>query len=244
MNLEKTSLVLKKINRLYELIQSLGEASHTEKDLLKAYVLDLYEAVALSDEDEILEDFKIEEMKEKMNKLKKQENKLKKELEKKMEKAESMSDNYLEDNEELEDESSEEKEGKTEKESPAKPEEPEEPEEESAEEELAESLSEEMIQLFDIKDSTELSDRLANAPIADLTKAMGINEKIFTVNELFDGNKEEMDNILRALNNLTDFEEAKSVLARSVAPKYKWLEKQRLKKARNFIRLVRRRYIA
>jgi len=242
MNLEKTSLVLKKINRLYELIQSLGEASHTEKDLLKAYVLDLYEAVALSDEDEILEDFKIEEMKEKMNKLKKQENKLKKELEKKMEKAESMSDNYPEDNEELEDESSEEKEGKTEKESPAKPEEPE--EEESAEEELAESLSEEMIQLFDIKDSTELSDRLANAPIADLTKAMGINEKIFTVNELFDGNKEEMDNILRALNNLTDFEEAKSVLARSVAPKYKWLEKQRLKKARNFIRLVRRRYIA
>lgn len=241
MNLEKTSLVLKKINRLYELIQSLGEASHTEKDLLKAYVLDLYEAVALSDEDEILEDFEIEEMKEKMNKLKKQENKLKKELEKKMEKAESMSDNYLEDNEELEDESSEEIEGKTEKESPAKPEEP---EEESAEEELAESLSEEMIQLFDIKDSTELSDRLANAPIADLTKAMGINEKIFTVNELFDGNKEEMDNILRALNNLTDFEEAKSVLARSVAPKYKWLEKQRLKKARNFIRLVRRRYIA
>lgn len=241
MNLEKTSLVLKKINRLYELIQSLGEASHTEKDLLKAYVLDLYEAVALSDEDEILEDFEIEEMKEKMNKLKKQENKLKKELEKKMEKAESMSDNYLEDNEELEDESSEEIEGKTEKESPA---EPEEPEEESAEEELAESLSEEMIQLFDIKDSTELSDRLANAPIADLTKAMGINEKIFTVNELFDGNKEEMDNILRALNNLTDFEEAKSVLARSVAPKYKWLEKQRLKKARNFIRLVRRRYIA
>ncbi|MGA0283447.1 MAG: hypothetical protein ACO3M5_01935 [Saprospiraceae bacterium] len=242
MNLEKTSLVLKKINRLYELIQSLGEASHTEKDLLKAYVLDLYEAVALSDEDEMLEDFEIEEMKEKMNKLKKQENKLKKELEKKMEKAESMSDNYPEDNEELEDESSEEKEGKTEKESPAKPEEPE--EEESAEEELAESLSEEMIQLFDIKDSTELSDRLANAPIADLTKAMGINEKIFTVNELFDGNKEEMDNILRALNNLTDFEEAKSVLARSVAPKYKWLEKQRLKKARNFIRLVRRRYIA
>jgi hypothetical protein len=241
MNLEKTSLVLKKINRLYELIQSLGEASHTEKDLLKAYVLDLYEAVALSDEDEILEDFEIEEMKEKMNKLKKQENKLKKELEKKMEKAESMSDNYLEDNEELEDESSEEIEGETEKESPA---EPEEPEEESAEEELAESLSEEMIQLFDIKDSTELSDRLANAPIADLTKAMGINEKIFTVNELFDGNKEEMDNILRALNNLTDFEEAKSVLARSVAPKYKWLEKQRLKKARNFIRLVRRRYIA
>lgn len=242
MNLENTSLVLKKINRLYELIQSLGEASHTEKDLLKAYVLDLYEAVALSDEDEILEDFEIEEMKEKMNKLKKQENKLKKELEKKMEKAESMSDNYLEDNEELEDESSEEIEGETEKESPAEPEEPE--EEESAEEELAESLSEEMIQLFDIKDSTELSDRLANAPIADLTKAMGINEKIFTVNELFDGNKEEMDNILRALNNLTDFEEAKSVLARSVAPKYKWLEKQRLKKARNFIRLVRRRYIA
>jgi len=242
MNLEKTSLVLKKINRLYELIQSLGEASHTEKDLLKAYVLDLYEAVALSDEDEMLEDFEIEEMKEKMNKLKKHENKLKKELEKKMEKAESMSDNYLEDNEELEDESSEEIEGETEKESPAKPEEPE--EEESAEEELAESLSEEMIQLFDIKDSSELSDRLANAPIADLTKAMGINEKIFTVNELFDGNKEEMDNILRALNNLTDFEEAKSVLARSVAPKYKWLEKQRLKKARNFIRLVRRRYIA
>jgi len=41
MNLDKSKLILKKINRLYDLINEFGEVSYTEKDLIKAYVIDL-----------------------------------------------------------------------------------------------------------------------------------------------------------------------------------------------------------
>ena len=101
----------------------------------------------------------------------------------------------------------------------------------------------EMKALFDIQDSSELSDKLANAPIPDLTKSMGINEKIFTINELFGGNQSEMDNMLVALNGLESFEEAKSILKNSVASKYNWSDTHKSKKAKNFIKLVKRRYI-
>jgi len=46
MNLDKTSNALKRINRLFELISEMGEASQTEQDLLKAYVKDLYTVVS------------------------------------------------------------------------------------------------------------------------------------------------------------------------------------------------------
>ena len=102
--------------------------------------------------------------------------------------------------------------------------------------------SNELIELFDLHESSELSDKLASAPISDLTKAMGINEKIFTVNELFGGKQDEMNNMLCALNGLDNFEEAKSVLMNSVAQKYNWTEGSKLKKAKNFIKLVKRRF--
>jgi len=71
---------------------------------------------------------------------------------------------------------------------------------------------------------------------------MGLNEKIFTVNELFGGNNAEFQNTMVALNGLGSYDEAKSVLMGSVANKYGWGEPGKLKKARNFIKLVQRRY--
>ena len=227
MNLEHTEIILKKINRLYELIKSFGEASDTEKDLLKAYVVDLYESVAMSDLEtpEILEE---KEMKDRLKKLKKQEKKLKKQVEKRKEEVEEVEEEEVPVAEIEEEEAT--------------------PEVEEVVEEVPEpdptpSIPQEMIDLFETSNGSELSDKLANAPIKDLTKAMGINEKIFTVKELFGGNQEEMDNILTALNGLSDFEEAKSVLMRSVASKYEWHEAAKQKKAKNFIKLVRRRYV-
>ena len=232
MNLEKTSQIIKKINRLYELINGIGEASQTEKDLLKAYTLDLYEAVVLHQEDEVIEDATEEEVLEDLKKKKKLEKKLKKQIKKKKEEIEEdLEDDmdevaYEEDIEEVE-------------------EEPQEEEEASDEENQNGSFHfpEELEELFSISNSPELSDKLANSPIKDLTKAMGINEKIFTVNELFDGNQTEMDNMMLALNGLDNFDEAKSLLVRSVATKYNWSEASRKKKAKNFVRLVRRRYL-
>lgn len=238
MNLEKTSLVLKKINRLYELIEGIGEASQTEKDLLKAYVLDLYEAVtmpALTDEEEDPDE---EEMKERIKKKKKKEKKLQKQLEKKRKHEELDEEEDEDDDDDMQDEASDENHPQPHEGDNASP-------ESISSEDTQDSIEDdpEMDELFEIKTTAELSDKLANSPIADLTKAMGLNEKIFTVNELFGGNQSEMDNILLALNGLGSFEEAKSLLRRSVASKYNWTEVTRLKKAKNFIRLVRRRYL-
>jgi len=99
-----------------------------------------------------------------------------------------------------------------------------------------------LLALFEENSGRELSDKLASRPIKDLTKAMGINEKIFTVKELFGGDQKEFDNIMVALDGLGSFEEAKNVLIGSVAEKYDWASSKKVKKAATFIKLVRRRY--
>ena len=112
---------------------------------------------------------------------------------------------------------------------------------EQAEPELPQ-LNAELLALFDEEDGTDLSDKLASRPIKTLTKAMGINEKIFTVKELFGGDQKEFDNMMVALDGLASFEDAKQVLAGSVAEKYEWASDKKIKKASTFIKLVRRRY--
>ena len=222
MDIKSVSKVLKKINRLYELVNELGEASATEKNLLKAYVVDLYDAVIT--EDEVTVDLEREEM---LKKLKKQK-KLEKKLKKKKEKASVII-----------------------KEEPAVVE-PVKPEPAVAQQpmatpvpikkESAPAISSALTALFEIDSGSEVSDKLSQTPIADLTRSMSINEKIFTVNELFGGNQSELDNILVALNGLSSYDEAKSVLIRSVAQKYNWSDTKKSKKAQNFIKLVQRRY--
>jgi hypothetical protein len=96
--------------------------------------------------------------------------------------------------------------------------------------------------LFEEEGGTDLSDKLASRPVKKLSKAMGINEKIFTVKELFGGDQAEFDNMMTALDGLGSFDEAKNVLIGSVAEKYEWASDKKLKKATTFIKLVRRRY--
>ena len=184
MDLKSISKILKKINRLYTLVEDLGEASSTEKDLLKAYVVDLYDAVTTSDIEDP-KDLELEEMRKKLKKQRKLEKKLKKKkkvVEKKV----------------------------VEKEVEEEMEEPTPSASVSAEAtKIVEPIkvrtvakpkvSDALRELFEINSGTEVSDKLAQAPIADLTKAMSINEKIFTVNELFGGNQDEMTNILTCL---------------------------------------------
>lgn len=239
MNLKQTSLILKKINRLHELIDTIGEASSTETDLLKAYIVDLYEAVVMSDIEE-LSDLEEEAMLKKIKKRKKVEKKLKKKVIKRSDIVEEDDDFEAADEvEELVEKEVVAPVIKVEKEEKVSV-----PVEEPAPvKKVTEPvIAEELFELFDLSSSAELSDKLANAPIKDLTKAMGINERIFTANELFDGNHKEMDNILLALNGLETFDEAKSVLMHSVAQKNKWAEGAKVKKAKNFIKLVKRRF--
>jgi len=224
MNLKNTSIILKKINRLYELISDIGEASSTENDLMKAYTLDLYEAVTMSEIGE-LEDSDDNRILETVKKRKKQEKKIKKQIHKK----------------EKEDAMVAEKEAVVE-ESP-------DPVQENIEEVPAEATTEksveidsELLSLFEMPSGSELSDKLSQAPIKDLTKVMGINEKIFTINELFGGEKDEFENVMLAMNKSGNFEEAKKILIGSVAGKYEWAKDINQKKAKKFITLVQRRF--
>ena len=212
MNLDKTSKALKRINRLYELVSEMGEASTTEQDLLKAYVVDLYKAVSDGEELPVAEatpvvvaapaptpapvKAPIEEVHEEA-------------LEEVPVEATPVA--------------AKSQKAKKAKATPA-------------------PNQSELSELFQTEQINELSDKLSFSPISDLTKAMGLNERIFTVNELFGGNNEEFQNMMVALNGLGSYDEAKSVLMSSVATKYGWAESGKMKKARNFIKIVQRRY--
>ena len=95
--------------------------------------------------------------------------------------------------------------------------------------------------LFEDKTGKELSDKLASLPIKDLTKAMGLNERILTVNELFGKDQAAFSAAMKDMNAMRNFEEAKSYLV-GCAQKYNWTAKSNKKKAQIFIKLIRRRY--
>ncbi len=104
------------------------------------------------------------------------------------------------------------------------------------------SVSAELEELFSFNSAKELSEKLSEMPIKDIKKAMGLNERIFTVNELFGGDQVVFDLTVDTLNKLSDYDQAKSFLLQNAATKYKWDAKGRQKKAKNFIKLVKRRY--
>jgi hypothetical protein len=110
--------------------------------------------------------------------------------------------------------------------------------------ELTDSIrveNDEYEELFELPATKELSDRLSSTPIRDLTKAISINEKILTCNELFKKDKTRFNDALKTLNGFTSFSEARPYLA-SLANEFGWDKKTRKKKAQVFIKLVRRRY--
>lgn len=98
-------------------------------------------------------------------------------------------------------------------------------------------------QLFATERISELSDKLASAPISDLTKSMGINERMFTQQELFGNNADRFNTVMRDLNTLSTFDEAKDYLMNNVVNEFGWTKEGKLKKANTFIKLVKRRYI-
>ena len=103
---------------------------------------------------------------------------------------------------------------------------------------------EEMIQeLFEFKTASDLSEKLSESPIHDLTTSMSINELFITVSELFKGNKPQYDAVIHKLNNFDNFEQAKTYMINELITEYDWLNKKKIKSAKDFIKKVRRRYL-
>lgn len=99
-----------------------------------------------------------------------------------------------------------------------------------------------LTELFAAKGVNELSDKLNKLPITDINRAMGINEKVLTINELFHGDQELYSKTVLKLNSFTSFSEAKNYLIGSVASDLNWANESKVKKADKFIQLLRRRY--
>lgn len=99
----------------------------------------------------------------------------------------------------------------------------------------------ELADIFSTDPTTDLSDKLSSAPLEDIKKAIAINDRILTINDLFGGSKELFDETVAFVNKSTSFEEAKNWIIQHVAIKNKWGNADRKGKAKRFIKLVSRR---
>lgn len=95
--------------------------------------------------------------------------------------------------------------------------------------------------LFGHKAATELSEKLSQQNISDLTKALSINDKLLYSNELFGRDMSGMNTILGQLNKLSSIDEAKTALI-DVAERNNWADGEKAEVAQSFIKLIRRRY--
>lgn len=96
--------------------------------------------------------------------------------------------------------------------------------------------------LFEEKQAKELSEKLAEQPIADLKKAIALNDRLLLTRELFAGDGKAFEATLQALNGFSHFDAAKGYLIDHCVSRYHWLDKKRIDEAKKFIKLVRRRY--
>ncbi len=95
--------------------------------------------------------------------------------------------------------------------------------------------------LFEQKKATELSEKLSESPVHDLTRALAINDRLLYMNELFGRDMLALDESLKNLNKFQNMEEAKAFLM-ELAGRYDWTDEEKAPTAKTFIKLVRRRY--
>ena len=84
--------------------------------------------------------------------------------------------------------------------------------------------------------------RFGRQPLADLTRALTINNRILFSRDLFGDDNELLNTSLRTLNTSGSFAAAQPVLE-SMARRFHWEEEAKAETAKEFIELVRRRYV-
>ena len=107
---------------------------------------------------------------------------------------------------------------------------------------VANDTPEALKKLFEQATAEEVSVRFSHIPIDNIEAALGLNERIFTLNDLFGGNRDLFETTCTQLNNLSSFSEASSILLNGPARQFKWADPEKVKMAEHFIRIVSRRY--
>lgn len=97
-------------------------------------------------------------------------------------------------------------------------------------------------EVFETEEAIELSDKLRLTKVKDITKSMGINEKIFTIKELFGGNQDKFNEVMNAIEACKDYEEATKYISENIAEQQNWADDSNLKKAKQFVQLVQRKF--
>lgn len=98
-------------------------------------------------------------------------------------------------------------------------------------------------ELFDHLKLTDLSSKLEARPVTDIRIALGLNERIVALNELFKGDKNAFDDTIDKLNSMTNFENARLYLCEHIIPKYNWVAADKEESVNKFIKIVSRRYL-
>ncbi len=86
----------------------------------------------------------------------------------------------------------------------------------------------------------ELSDMLTEAPLRDLKKAIGINDRFLFINELFRGDEAMYERSIKTINNFSIFPEAQYWIQRELKVKIGWSDNDPVVK--QFDQLVKRRF--
>lgn len=97
--------------------------------------------------------------------------------------------------------------------------------------------------LFETTKTKELSDKLSRSPISDLNRAFSINDRLLIVSDLFGNDQLKFQETIDILNSKYSFGEAKSYLLRYIVDRFNWLDEEKSERAREFIKLVERRYL-
>ncbi|HMQ07226.1 MAG TPA: hypothetical protein PKC30_07990 [Saprospiraceae bacterium] len=229
MKIQKVKKQLRKINHLLEAISEEGRYSTIEYDLLKSYIRDLYEKV-LEEEEKTEETISVESFDIKGKPRNKKKSKMVEE---------SIFETLLEDpvtEPILEASNAKSSNGHSPVVTPQ-------PADLSLEDSTEYEWDEWSKKIFSEEKSGDLSQKLSRLPIKDLHLAMGLNERIITVHELFKSNFSHFQEVINRLNVLNNFEEAKEFLLSEVVTRYEWNSEMKSEQATEFVKLIRRKYI-
>ncbi len=97
--------------------------------------------------------------------------------------------------------------------------------------------------LFESEEITDLSHKLSLTKVSNIGKSMGINEKVFTIKELFGGDQQSFNEVLSSIHEMKSYDEAVSYLRSGVAATNDWSSPSNIKKAKKFLKLVQRRFV-
>lgn len=86
----------------------------------------------------------------------------------------------------------------------------------------------------------ELSQSLTSAPIKDLRKAIGVNDRFLFINELFRGDEAMYERSIKTIQNFTIYAEAEFWIKRELKVKIGWLDSHPVVK--QFDQLIKRRF--